>query len=381
MGQSWAFVAPAIRRALFLSKLGEFFTTRTPHFLVKLLFVPPQANAYDPVKYEPSWATLPRIDTQLQEAFILTLSPELLDLIFKNIPDLLDILCLSFSCSMLWSIGYRHAGVAYLDTFAGDWVDTPIICVGDYVKDYPDGFLSEDVLEAMRAEHVSESDEDVSQLNLYSLAMGFERQNDQYKDAFSVPTAMEERVTKKLWEEHCVRCEEEQREVIPLHEWDYRSKLGWFNREKLSLSRNFPPGFRDEIYKLLKFANKIPNNLTWTLRNMSKKEYVTANRISQITKDFTKGGCYNDGPYIDGIGLGHVLLSQICWSSDPSKAMDDSLDDINLTRGRWAGDRFDITSQPVPSDEGWKDVSEDMVRIIEIIWDSEYGDSWEIPWL
>ncbi|KAF8577921.1 hypothetical protein K439DRAFT_1664001 [Ramaria rubella] len=380
MGQYWVFVAPEIRRAFSQGKLGEFFTSKIPHFLVKLLLVPPKANTFEPVKYEPSWATLQRIESQLQEAFILTLPRELLDLIFKNIPDLLDILCLSFSCSMLWSIGCHHVASAYLDTLVGDWVNTPLICVGDYSKDYPDGFLSEDVLEAMRAEHVPEDDEDVSQPNLYSLAMGFVEQNGPNNKAPSVLLALQERVTKKLWEEHSVGCEEEQKEVILFHRWEYSYSSRFKVQE--SLSRNFPPWFTTEIYKLLESAEIIPNSLTWTLRNISKKEYVSASRISQITQDFTKDSqCYNGGPYINGIGLGHVLLSQICWSSDPSSSMSSSLDEINLTRGRWAGDRFDITSQPVPSDEGWKDISEDMVRIIEIIWDSQYGDSWEIPWL
>ncbi|KAF8585896.1 hypothetical protein K439DRAFT_1660045 [Ramaria rubella] len=376
MGQYWVFVAPAIRRARFQGKLGEFFTTRTPHFLVNLLFVPPKANTFDPVKYEPSWATHQRIETQPQEAFIRTLPRELLDLIYKNIPDILDILCLSFSCSMLWSIGHHHAVAAYLDMLVGDWVDTPIICVGDYVEDHPVGFLSEDALEALRAEHVSKHDQE-DELNLYSLAQGFVKQKQDNK-ALSVPTALEERITKKLWEEHSVKCEEEQRDVIPFYEW----KLEYSNSESRqeSLSRNFPSWFNTEIYKFLKSAETIPNNLTWALRNISKKEYVSASRISRLTKDFTKDGQYN-GPYIDGIGLGHVLLSQICWSSDSSSAMSPSLNKINLTRGRWAGDRFDITSQSVPSDEGWKHVSEDMVRIIKIIWDSEFGDRWEIPWL
>ncbi|EDR04036.1 uncharacterized protein LACBIDRAFT_330974 [Laccaria bicolor S238N-H82] len=58
------------------------------------------------------------------------------------------------------------------------------------------------------------------------------------------------------------------------------------------------------------------------LRNLTKKQYVRDDPTSTT--------------------LGTVLLARICWSSDPSRSM--AYEGHDLTRGVWAGDRFDITT-------------------------------------
>src|ERR1700691_4838342 len=60
------------------------------------------------------------------------------------------------------------------------------------------------------------------------------------------------------------------------------------------------------------------------------------------------------------IGLGQVVLSRICWSTDDSRVM--SYYDKDIHRGVWAGDCFDITTINQVGIEGrkWTDVSDEV---------------------
>lgn len=60
-------------------------------------------------------------------------------------------------------------------------------------------------------------------------------------------------------------------------------------------------------------------------------------------------------------GLGQVLLSRIGWSSDPSCSMPYN-EHLQLHRGSWAGDRFDVrvlddVIQSMKNEGGWTDIS------------------------
>ncbi|KAJ7648549.1 hypothetical protein B0H17DRAFT_1215555 [Mycena rosella] len=62
-------------------------------------------------------------------------------------------------------------------------------------------------------------------------------------------------------------------------------------------------------------------------------------------------------PDVQYVGLGHVVLSLICLSSEASSA---GMDDGNIHRGVWAGDRFDIVAdewlEAMDGDDTWTDV-------------------------
>jgi hypothetical protein len=52
-------------------------------------------------------------------------------------------------------------------------------------------------------------------------------------------------------------------------------------------------------------------------------------------------------------------------------------DMTEITRGVWAGDRFDIrTNDTVEDATQWKDVSEEVADEIFEIWTSEFGETW-----
>jgi hypothetical protein len=108
----------------------------------------------------------------------------------------------------------------------------------------------------------------------------------------------------------------------------------------------------------------------WVLRKLTKFEYVRADTL-------TVSGTPVRGAFTGFPGLGEVVLSRISWSTGNSTSMSYKGD---ITRGVWAGDRFDIrtiesTENPC-NGEHWKDVSEEVTQEIFAIWESEYGPNW-----
>ncbi|KAF9012077.1 hypothetical protein BDQ17DRAFT_1420471 [Cyathus striatus] len=79
-------------------------------------------------------------------------------------------------------------------------------------------------------------------------------------------------------------------------------------------------------------------------------------------------------------------LARICWSSDESAnmAMPDGVPEI--TRGLWAGNRFDIVSlddaEEFVQGDGWEDVTERLKRDVEAVFAENNMFESEVPmWL
>jgi hypothetical protein len=92
------------------------------------------------------------------------------------------------------------------------------------------------------------------------------------------------------------------------------------------------------------------------LCNLTKKVYVRTQALDALNLE-ARGR----------IGLHQALLCRVCWSSDGSTSMRTSVD---LHRGAWAGDRFEImtmSSLAARSDLEWKEVSEELANEIEKI--------------
>lgn len=114
----------------------------------------------------------------------------------------------------------------------------------------------------------------------------------------------------------------------------------------------------------------------WVLRNLTKLEYVRADAIA-VQATHLRGPFIDDYSYPPYPDLGAVILSRISWSFSNSTAM---RYEGNITRGVWAGDRFDIRTidsiETACNGEHWKDVSEEVAQEIFAIWESEHGPGW-----
>lgn len=101
------------------------------------------------------------------------------------------------------------------------------------------------------------------------------------------------------------------------------------------------------------------------LRNLSKRVYVRSDT-------FSVGGRHGGNTW----GFGRALVFRTTWSTDPSCSM--CYD--GLTRGVWAGDRFDVvkltTFQTEAGEASWTDVTQEVKDEMTEIAKSEFGDDW-----
>lgn len=121
---------------------------------------------------------------------------------------------------------------------------------------------------------------------------------------------------------------------------------------------------------LITESTYLPRDHPWILRNLTTKEYVRSEAIA-LRPEFIRG------PDIAVIGFGEVVLSRICWSTSDSINTSDT---SNISRGVWAGHRFDITTVARHRNESkgadWSDVSHEVASEIAGIWENEYGPDW-----
>ena len=257
-----------------------------------------------------------------------SLETELHDLIFEEL-EIKDVLSLSLTNRYFWSIGRRHIQT-YFMSFLGPWAGESIICVGDYVeaRDHPPGLFTEDE----RSELQQLLDEE-------GQPTGFLDYTHEYTEInVKLPiTLLRQLVSKDCFKHYCQMS----------------------NSDKSEIMQTVDPEF-SQFY-----AEDVP----WILRNLTTQEYVRSDVIALKPEHI-------HGPNIEFLGFGEVVLSRICWSSDPSVNM---AYNGNIHRGVWAGHRFDITTRArheQDAKEEWKDVSEEVAREIASIWESEYGGDW-----
>ncbi|KII95831.1 hypothetical protein PLICRDRAFT_231146 [Plicaturopsis crispa FD-325 SS-3] len=112
----------------------------------------------------------------------------------------------------------------------------------------------------------------------------------------------------------------------------------------------------------------------WVLRNLTKRVYVRVAAFKS-EQDRADDGLPEDEVQLEfsdaGAHIGDVILSRICWSSDPSCSMD-KRDSERLTRGVWAGDRLDVVTLAALDSEPWKDITEEVREDLISLWDHEY---------
>jgi hypothetical protein len=242
-------------------------------------------------------------------------------LIFEMLEEFADVLCLALSCERMFRSGEKRILATSKESVP--WARHRLICVGDYLKneDIPHGLLTSEEQEELNQGY---DDPEGLEPTIYGLAL----------DRFQVV--------------------EKKRPLFLLHH-QFRSHTNDFDTRV-----NY--GVLKDIVKWLDHESDIDKSKPkgdseLILRNLTKKQYVRANSTSTA--------------------LGTVLLARICWSSDPSCSM--AYDGHELTRGVWAGDRFDITTLD-QLEEGttgvWTDVSKEVDDEMEGIWESEFGQGW-----
>ncbi|KAJ7152071.1 hypothetical protein C8R46DRAFT_962375 [Mycena filopes] len=349
MGQSWMLVNIDKRESEgSWGKLGEALFDGTPGRLGWSLEggykLPPWDEMILPFRpgqplYKETGPMLPQTAApSLQAAPLVNLPVETIDEIYSHLPLLVDVLCLSASCQVMWAVGRRNiycriAAEAARDSWAGD----RIICVGDYLNkdDIPDSIWSPDEREELL----------------------------KYSDMPGTEAAASEPADKTLFAYPFANAS-----------WGFNLRHFWFESDIMARIRR-PYLDVKVLGQLCRVFDSLParslaapsQTKLKVLRNLSRHEYVRESALLALKAK------YADVDIMDNIGFGEVLVTRICLSSVRSLAM---RYDGDLHRGVWAGDRFDVVSEDesLDSDVAWCDVSDEVLAEVEAIWRSEYRE-------
>lgn len=296
-------------------KLGEFFFDDF-ETLIEFIQTPCPHPAPDSVlaKHKPYIRTM-----ETGKALgRLDLPGEILHFILDNITSFQDALFLTLANPLLEPFGHQRM-YELICLCQQRWKGDRMICLGDYARadDLPEGLLSENELEKLQ-------DQD-KQLGIYGFI------HETYQQIEHSPKA--------YW-------------TLPYHVWSCLPK------RELKVYMSISPEEPNCDY-----IGKAKEHY-WVLCNLTKQEYVREDSIAAHLNETP------DGPLPPGsIGLGNVLLSLICWSSDPSISMHFNDD---LTRGAWAGNRFEVTTldrlSPPLASGSWRDVSRPVVARLVASW-------------
>ncbi|KAA8899216.1 hypothetical protein FN846DRAFT_990621 [Sphaerosporella brunnea] len=298
MGQYWHVICPEVQRTYeSMGKLGEYLFSRDPEEIVAQLVIA-QPNSWVRANLSP----VP-LSFHVSASPLLNLPTELLDEVIVYLP--LPQLFVLALCSQRLYYTCRSRIMSVLRPRCGQLAGTSLICIGEYIDagDYPpriDWIPKIEELEKQLASTLgnesradSEDGDDFGYTdplrtakanpNLFHLADAFYEMVPQDSDVSRT-------LTKALVNSPFCSLFFEPHKYLP------------FN---LSL----------EFRGLRSFASGVlyPNSVEWILRNLTTKEYVRRSAVGPVVNGpFSYGG---------GGGLGHVLVSRICWSSDSSTAM------------------------------------------------------------
>ncbi|KAI0373027.1 hypothetical protein BV20DRAFT_1050434 [Pilatotrama ljubarskyi] len=114
-----------------------------------------------------------------------------------------------------------------------------------------------------------------------------------------------------------------------------------------------------------------PAAATWSLRNISRREYVRLDALDEVADSKTEGPAR---PEAQSLRF-DALLAYLCSSPPPTQTTDAGLGrypDIatRSLRGRWAGDCLEVTMRTLPAalrgDQGqsWADLTKEVVQVV-----------------
>ncbi|KAJ6514214.1 hypothetical protein C8R47DRAFT_567686 [Mycena vitilis] len=293
-------------------------------------------DTHGPALYFPKTAPRPSLDA----AVLVNLPAEIAHEIFSYLSDIYDLLCLSAACQVLWEIGrehvYRHiSAIVARYSWAGD----RIICVGDCLAsdDIPEALLTASeraellYCEPEERDHEDEEDEENSERALYRTLYGYPFQEAARR--LNRGPLIQFGIFERFGQWASIRSSRDMHVIMDL-----------FNGQKFILQ---PP-------KVIRI-----------LRNLSRRQYVRESELVDLTVR------------CPGVGLGNIVLSRICLSSDDSIAM---RYDGGIHRGAWAGDRLDIVAAEwlteLGEDPSWTDVTKEAVEEMENICEADYYRFW-----
>ncbi|KAJ5219718.1 hypothetical protein N7468_008922 [Penicillium chermesinum] len=344
MAQLWRVIAPERKETTgSLGTLDEALLSGSAAGLVPLLAVPLHQHRFvatprrrqaitNNSSVEISSAKVARVRTHDSQPIapnapktLSSLSSHVHCIIFRYLDNPFDALRLSLTNRYFWAVGLRRLEDFIMESLA-PWAGERIVCVSDESdpRAIPDEILNE-----------------TEKADLEELKGIYDLSN-------SAPTHGWRTVGAPVLPEELRKFVVEYEATHPMSEADHAEIMMGLKPEML------------DFY---------PRDQPWILRNLTTKEYVRGEVIA-LKGEFVQG------PNIEVLGFAEILVSRISWSSREAYFGRDK----NLAHGKWAGHRFDITTLPAHEEragnDGWRDVSDEVLRDLDVIIGSQKGDDW-----
>ncbi|EDN05202.1 predicted protein [Histoplasma mississippiense (nom. inval.)] len=234
--------------------------------------------------------------------------------------DLEDVFLLGLSCRRLWTL-VRPLIAKHFSGYLGVWAGIPVICVGDSIEhsgntQYPDGMLSPDELK--------ELDEGLEFEEL-EIELGGELAEELADKPVSLYQMADARYTSIT-----------------------------------TVTTRFP----HDLFGLalgLRYGHPTPVDIVQVAHPEPQSYYPCNQKHIQ-------------GPFIDILGYGEVILYKTCWSTSDYSLIRGK----EMHRGVWAGHALDIVpTSHLSGDISWKDISDKIAQEISEIWGEVYGENWK----
>ncbi|KAF5379455.1 hypothetical protein D9615_006554 [Tricholomella constricta] len=273
------------------------------------------------------------------------LFPELIDIIYEALDDIVDVVRFSVTCQRFYDIGRRHLEVYVAGTFIDSWAGDRIICLGDYacMDDLPPGMLTDSERKFIKSNLKDDEDDVVAVF-----------------DQLRILQALD-----PLWHIH------QKKKKYQGYAVDLKWRTGvWLRGDEAQIEL-------EAALILCELIEETPglSRHVQTFTEIYSGDYVLRNLI---TKEFIRGDAIRDlweapeYPFMQRIRFDVALYIRITWSSDYS--LSSGYDGpIQIHRGKWAGHRFDLCKvNTVRNEEGviddWKDVSREVLdEVVEVL--------------
>ncbi|KAG5287177.1 hypothetical protein I7I48_03043 [Histoplasma ohiense] len=256
--------------------------------------------------------------------------------------DLEDVFLFGLICRRLWTL-VRPLIAKHFSGYLGVWAGIPVICVGDSLEhsgntQYPDGMLSLDELK--------ELDEGLEFEEL-EIELGCELAEELADKPVSLYQMADARYT------------------------SITTVTTSFPHDLFGLALDLRYGHPSPV-DIIQVAHPEPQSYypcseEWVLRNLTTHEFVRPSAVALDQKHI-------QGPFIDILGYGEVILYKTCWSTSDYSLIRGK----EMHRGVWAGHALDIVpATHLSGDTSWKDISDRIAQEISEIWGEVYGENWK----
>lgn len=290
-------------------------------------------------------------------------------MIFSFLDEYDDALSLGVTSSHFWNVGKKPIGahVTNRSNTSDYWCGDRFICIGNSANDLPP-HLYIDCLEPYIEEYEYEAEDSDSDSEIKSVLL------DCRGDKLA-----------RVLDYMGMKGYEEEWESMPFpRSTETPRRYGWHHagRDCIGQTNAFKPWIKpfDRDTRPTERGGREPDPRSdssapeWILRNLTKKEYTRED----------SGPCGS---------LDHRLIVRSSWSREVgSVALYPEPEE--LYHGPWAGDRFDVVPigdleyvvgeggkvVKVPKEE-WKDVTDEIRKLIDRLVEAEYVSSWSFVWL